>query len=230
MKKFFFLGTILLILAQCRPGDPAVQKTPAAELSNQQIFRGSLKMGLTAGLLSDCSTGKQYVITQKASLDSLYRQACGPIIYPEKTVYAVLRGQLNTDTLSTSDVDAIEAKNAWNTCVPFEFWCSGTEPFWELEISQAEGGLFLEDMAQQQGAKYTWAAPVVEGDTWTYAAPAISSTQPALRVVVKKEQANNGMSEVVYNYSAELIVGAEKRKGVAVRWGEPKMVPKGKGH
>ncbi|MEO6037510.1 MAG: hypothetical protein ABIQ93_03785, partial [Saprospiraceae bacterium] len=130
------------------------------------------------------------------------------------------------DTLNVKDIDALEAKNPWNTCIPFEFWCSGTEPFWDLEISQAEGALFYEDMAREQGTKYAWAAPTTAGDTWTYEAPATTDGQPALRVVIRKEKANNGMSDLVYNYSAELTVGSEKRKGVAIRWGEPKLEPK----
>ncbi len=226
MKKPLLFCFILFCFFRCSPGDPAVQKTPAAEPANVQIFRGSFRMGPASGQLSDCNTGKQYIVTIRPALDSLYRLAGAPVAYPEKTVYAVLRGRLTADTLAVSDVDALESKNPWNTCIPFEFWCSGTEPFWDLEISQAEGGLFYQDIGREQGAKYAWSAPKIGGNTWIYEAPALSSTQPAMRVVIKKEAANNGMSDVVYNYSAELTVGAEKRKGVAVRWGEPKMEPK----
>ena len=226
MKKTLYICLTMLILACCSPVDPSIQKTPPAQPSNEQIFRGSLKMSPTGNVLSDCNSGKQYAIVSKPQLDSLYQVATGAVNYSEKTVYAVLRGRLDSTTLAVTDIDALEAKNPWNTCLPFEFWCSGTEPFWDLEISQAENGMFYQDVGRQQGAKYAWTAAKVNGDIWIYEAPAISENQPALRVVIKKEPARNGMSDIVYNYSAELSIGNEKHKGVAVRWGEAKMVPK----
>lgn len=227
MQKPFLLCLFLLVLARCGSGEHVVQKTPSATPSSSgQLVRGSFQMSPGLSRISDCGTGKQYVVQSAPALDSLFQLARGPIIYPEKTVYAVLRGHLRGDTLTVTDVDAMESKHVWNTCIPFEFWCSGTEPFWDLEISQAEGGLFYQDASRQVGTKYAWTAPKTDGNTWTYTAPATTDGQPAIRVVIKKEAANNGMSDITFNYSAELTVGGEKRKGVAIRWGEPKLEPK----
>ena len=226
MQKPLLFCLILFILTRCGSGEQVVQKTALASPTSAQLVRGSLQMSASFGRISDCGTGKQYVVQSAHTLDSLFQLARGPITYREKTVYAVLRGHLHGDTLTVTDVDAMEAKHAWNTCIPFEFWCSGAEPFWDLEISQAEGGLFFQDASRQMGTKYAWSAPKMEGDTWMYTAPATADGQPAIRVVIKKEAANNGMSDITFNYSAELTVGSEKRKGVAIRWGEPKLEPK----
>ncbi len=225
MKKTLFLLLSVLFFQRCSNSDQALQTPTQVDKNAPQIVRGSLEISPTAQLIRDCNTGKLYTVIPNAILDSLYGQAVAPIRYPAKSVYAVVRGTLVGDTLTIKDIDAVESKNPWNTCIPFEFWCSGTEPFWDLEISQAGAGLFYQDIGQQQGTKYAWAVPKIEGDTWTYEAPATEG-HPAIKVVIKKEKANNGMSEQVYNYSSELTIGNEKRKGVAIRWGEPKMEPK----
>ncbi|MEO6037543.1 MAG: hypothetical protein ABIQ93_03950, partial [Saprospiraceae bacterium] len=95
MKKPVLLYLTGLILTGCSSGDPAIRKTPPAEPGTEQIIRGSFKMNAATGLISDCNTGKQYTIASKPRLDSLYRSACAPIAFPDKTVYAVLRGQLS---------------------------------------------------------------------------------------------------------------------------------------
>lgn len=225
MKKTLFLLLSVLFFQRCSNSDQALQTPTPIDKNAPQILRGSLEISPNAQLIRDCNTGKLYTVIPNLILDSLYRQAAAPVTYAEKSVYAVLKGHVVGDTLTVTDIDKVEAKNPWNTCIPFEFWCSGTEPFWDLEISQAGAGLFFQDMGQQKGIKYAWTAPKIEGDMWTYESPATDG-QPALRVVIKKEKANNGMSDVTYNYSSELTIGNEKRKGVAIRWGEPKMEPK----
>jgi len=226
MKKTLFLLLSGLFFQRCSNSDQALQTPTPIDKNAPQILRGSFETGLNGQSIHDCNTGKSYTVTPHPILDSLYRQTTASVNYSGKSVYAVLRGRMAGDTLTITDVDALEAKTPWNTCIPFEFWCSGTEPFWDLEISQAEAGLFYQDVGQQNGTKYAWATPKIEGDTWTYEAPATADDQPAIRVVIKKEKANNGMSDVTYNYSSELTIGNEKRKGVAIRWGEPKMEPK----
>lgn len=225
MKKTWFLFLSIPLLQRCSNSDQARQTPPQADKNAPQIMRGSFKIQADAYLLHDCGTGKIHTVKPAPLLDSLYRTACLSIVYPEKSVYAVLRGTLADEVMTVTDIDAVEAKNPWNTCIPFEFWCSGTEPFWDLEISEAEGGLFYQDIGRAQGAKYAWTAPKINANTWIYDVPA-NQGQPAFRVVIKKENANNGMSEVTYNYSSEITVNGEKRQGVAIRWGEPKLEPK----
>ncbi len=215
----------MLLLQRCSNSDQALQTPTQIDKNAPQIVRGSFQIRLDAQLLHDCITGKVYTVNPTPVLDSLYRQACAPVAYPAKKVYAVLRGKVVDETLTVTDIDVMEPKNPWNTCTPFEFWCSGTEPFWDLEISQAEEGLFYQDIGRERGAKYAWAAPTINGDTWTYEAPATEG-QPAIRVVIKKEKASNGMSDEVYNYSSELTVDGEKHNGVAIRWGEARLEPK----
>ncbi len=226
MKKTLFLLLPVLLLQRCGNSDQALQTPPQVDKAQQQIVRGSFHLAAANYLIRDCNTGQLYTVNPTPALDSLYRQACEPINYPAETVYAVLRGSLNGEKLTVTDIDAVESKNPWNTCTPFEFWCSGTEPFWDLEISQAEGGIFYQDIGREKGTKYAWVAPKINGDIWTYEVPATADGHPALRIVIKKEPANNGMSDLVYNYSTELTVNGEKRSGVAIRWGEPKLEPK----
>lgn len=226
MIKPCFLLLLIAVLSACGSGDRASKKTPLADRIAQPLVRGSFQITVTGGQLHDCLTDRLYKVQVTPAIDSLYRTACGPITYPGEKVYAVLRGSPVGDVFTFANVDAMEAKNPWNTCVRFEFWCHGNEPFWDLEISQAEGGLFYQDASRENGAKYAWAAPKISKSTWTYRAPAPAAGESALQVVIRKEPANDGMSDLTYNYSVELTVNGEKRKGVAVRWGEPKLEPK----
>lgn len=209
---------------QTEPPPPAA----AQRSTTVQTIRGMYKSGNEVSTLYDCATGKTYRVTdQTGTLDSLYREACQFLPYDYESVYAVVAGRAGPrgtlgyaaeydGTLDVIRIDTLTPKNMYNICLPYDFWCSGTEPFWSLLISEAEGGFFLKAMGDKRGRGFPWAAPVRQGDVWKY-----RSANQKLSVTIRKEPCSDGMSDREYRYSAELSVDGQTLRGCAVRAGEP---------
>lgn len=219
---FFNMRVLILFLMafvgwQCKQ----TPKTPAAAESAPPAtttLRGHFSMTDQGAALRACPDGKSYRISDASGqLDSLYQLACMPAPVPGEAVYAVLTGVLSDDgqTLTVQHADTLTSKGPRNACLGWEFWASGTEPFWSLQISEAEGGLFFKDIGQEEGQAFAWKAPKTDGKSmWTY-------ESGDLKVVIKKAECSDGMSELKYSYSAELTIAGRKLRGCAIRSGEP---------
>lgn len=196
-----------------------------------QIMRGMYRSDPRGNIFYDCTTGKTYrVNAQPPTIDSLYRQACQPAPYENESVYAVLRGYVISQSsgasaetgesgLNITGIDTMSAKTMFNTCLAYDFWCMGTEPFWGLLISEKEAGLFLKNMGDGRGRRFAWAAPKVKGDSWTYTTSDLD-TREKVSVVVRKTPCSDGMSDRRYNYAVEVRIGDQVLRGCAVRFGE----------
>lgn len=155
-------------------------------------------------------------------LDSLYRAACQPAPLPEESVYAVLGGNLSEGRLSVTRVDTLQGKSMLLPCVPYDFWCSGTEPFWSLQISAQEGGIFLKNMGEERGLAFQWATPTTDGKSrWVYkAAPKASDTSVPMEITIVRHSCTDGMSDLRFDYSTEVKIGSKVLRGCAIRYGE----------
>jgi uncharacterized membrane protein len=228
---------LLLLLAFCLSNCNETPKPAASEVqsfafnsSNPTTLRGYYVLGDEVNMFRNCADNKQYWVKDATrSLDSLYRLACLPAPIPYEAVYAVFTGILEPkDTASAAaetagiftvtQVDTLQPKSKFNACLPWEFWCHGTEPFWSLQISEAEGGIFLKNMADETGTQFAWAEPTTDNQTsWVYE---IISSEP-LKIFIKKEKCNDGMSEIEYDYSVIVTQNDATLRGCAVRGGEP---------
>lgn len=248
MQKSLFIGITALFFFACseRPApssnassqtDTAISLAPQQEGQERgvaapppaiQSLRGMYRSGSEGASFYDCAADKTYAVKGRpVELDSLYYEACQPAPYENESVYAVVRGQLTPvppgqpvdGVLRITGIDTITAKTMFNTCLPFDFWCLGTEPFWGLLISEKETGLFLKDIGRERGRRFAWATPKVQGDSWTY-----TTSDPATRekvsVIVRKTPCSDGMSDRRYNYAVELRVGEQVLRGCAIRYGE----------
>lgn len=236
--------TTLLLLAFCFAKCTETSKPDALGLQSQPppspqspvaaTLRGYYVLGDEVNTFRNCTDDKRYWVKDATgSLDSLYREACLPAPIPNEAVYAVLTGMLGpketsgaaaqtNGTFTVTKVDTLQSKNRFNACLPWEFWCHGTEPFWGIQISEAEGGIFFKNMADETGTRYTWNEPRTNGSTsWVYEASAIPSDKDRLKIVIKKEKCTDGMSDIEYNYSVEVTKGKETLRGCAMRGGEP---------
>ena len=235
MRKPVLLLLLALGLVRCtdtpKNAGPAALNSPAASAT----LRGYYILGNEVNMLRNCADNKQYWVRDSTGmLDSLYTLACAPSPIPYEAVYAVLTGTPGPKeadgyaseadgTFTVTRVDTLEAKTMFNACLPFEFWCHGTEPFWSLQISEAEGGIFLKNMADEAGAQYTWTEPQTDGSTsWVYQTD--NGSDP-LTIRIKKAPCSDGMSEMEYQYSVQVVSGDRKLSGCAVRGGEPVSRP-----
>ena len=222
---------VLAVFAGCRPPTPAnTQALPPEPVLKS--YSGLYKWSGESNLFTDCGNGGTYTMVDGThSLDTLYTRALGYGAYPADQVFVALQGFVNPtgaasgvpDVLVVTKVDTVAGKNMLNCCLPYEFWCIGTEPFWSLQISKLEDGLFYSNANAQQGTRFPWSAPKKRGNTWVY--ESLSPDQKtSIRIVIKKEPCSDGMSDTRFTYSAEVTIGKEKLRGCAVRWGEP--IPK----
>lgn len=208
---------LLLLYGSC---EQKVKKPTAevAQVPQEVTLKGYYSKSDQSATLHTCAEGKKYrVIDATGQLDSLYHLACLPAPITGEAVYAVLGGTLSNDeqTFQVQRIDTLTAKNWRNACRGWEFWCSGTEPFWSLQISEAEGGIFFKDVGAEEGYAFKWVAPKTDGkSTWTY-------ETDGLKVTIKKGDCSDGMSEIQYRYQAELTVNGRPLKGCAIRNGEP---------
>lgn len=175
----------------------------------------------------DYKKNTMYEITDATNkLDAAYEKAAAPCHYLSESVYAVLTGRFVREGVTgfkvfeVQHIDTVAAKTPEYmaaTGVPYEFWCHGTEPNWTIEISNFEGGIFYENVADGSAWFCPWITPEIKGDTWTYKIPPAPGKNEAMTIVVKKEKASDGMSSKTYDYSVTVDVKGAKLKGVAQR-------------
>ncbi len=207
--RIIVLFVLMVLFWQCQQ---------SSKKSAETTLSGYLSQGDGGLQLRSCGDGKTYTVSDASgALESLYQQACMPAPIPGEAVYAVLTGALSADgaAFTVQRADTVTSISTRNACLGWDFWCNGTEPFWGLRISEAEGGFFFKDIGQEEGAFFAWAAPETDGATsWTY-------QSGALKVVISKSPCSDGMSDLEYSYTAEVTLGERELKGCAVRSGEP---------
>lgn len=228
MRKTFVFCLLVAGIVRCTESP---KPAPAAPAPVTVTLKGYYVLGDEVNMLRNCADNKQYwIVDATGSLDSLYREACLPAPIPFEATYAVFAGTLGPKdslgvaseadgTFTVTRVDTLQAKTMFNACVPYEFWCHGTEPFWSLQISEAEGGIFFKNMADETGTQYAWTEPrFTDNTSWVY--ETYDGDKP-LQITIKKEKCNDDMSDLEYGYSAEIRMGGKILRGCAVRGGEP---------
>ncbi|UKJ07042.1 COG3650 family protein [Solitalea lacus] len=122
-------------------------------------------------------------------------------------------------TLNVYSINRIERKNFQNVCIQYDFWALGSEPNWNLQISQSENLISFEDFNTQKGYRFNYKTPRINSDTtsWTYESRN-REERSNIRVIIRKQDCNDTMSDHVYKYSAEVSINGRNYKGCAVAW------------
>jgi uncharacterized membrane protein len=162
------------------------------------------------------------VDNKKRELDSIYKQLL-PNAYSQQTIFLEVKGSMPED--KAKDILIIEQvlrtglKDQNNTCVPYEYWCHGTEPFWQVEISRSEDLIDYFDPMEQKTMHFSWHEPKIEKDKIVYTS---GNDTSGIMVVLRNEFCKDGMAEKKYNFSAEVLIGGKNLKGCAIRYDEPR--------
>lgn len=227
MLKYFTL-LLVLVLIHCKQ-NPA-KDTKENTLPPVATFTGMLRYDRGICNFTDCANGAFYMISDSTmSIPGHYKKACQPAECPDESVFAIVKARLFKGTDQRSDpgtlaiiaIDSMSGKNWSNTCIPWEYWCTGTEPFWNIQISKAERGLFFKNMGDETGKTFDWAPPVSTGNTTTYTVKNRAAPAETMTLVITKETCSDGMSDLVYNYSVTVSIGKEIWRGCGVKSGEP---------
>lgn len=184
-------------------------------------LQGLLQAGGGFFSFRSCDGGKLYsLIDSTAYVSPRYKATCGDIYYKGQSVWAQLRGRIypsmggDAGIFAVTQIDTMAQKTKFNTCIPYEFWCLGTEPFWDIQISKAENGIFYNNpLSGQPGLFFPWKKPRTEGEKTIYESQLEDGTK--IRIVITPEKCSDGMSDQAFKYSATVTLGETTLRGCA---------------
>ncbi len=214
--------------APAPPGSKTDGPKSLARPAASQTFTGIVRIGDERRTLTDCATGKTYWIEDKTGLlAKKAKEVTEPVHFDGEPSYAILSGNLLgkssgghaasfDDVISVEKIDSMSGISAENLCLPFNFICSGTEPFWTMTISEGLQMIVLEDIGEEKARVFPWTEPEKQANG-SFLCLSENAAGDRIRIMIKPEKASDGMSETVYDYSAIVFIGKKKWKGVAVR-------------
>ncbi len=154
--------------------------------------------------------------------------------YPGQAIFAEVKGYLSDHYGATrlpdnhqgffiiTEIIELEAKNHRNTCIPFDYWASGTEPFWSAQISAGEDLIEFYDPSEDKFTVFNYAPPVTTDTAQVYAA-FNQSTGDNIRISVRKEVCSDGMSDIRHEYAVKLTVNGKGFSGCGISWEKSKV-------
>ena len=157
-------------------------------------------------------------------LDSLYYKIL-PNPYPNQTVFMDFKGisdsfPTNTDfRISIKQLISLELKNAFNSAIPYDYWCIGNEPFWQIQISEKENLFDFYDPMIPKTYHFNFSKAKIEGAKTIYTAEDKTNNN-TIKITIANEKCSDGMSERKYNYSSEVVLNGKIYKGCAIAFGE----------
>jgi uncharacterized membrane protein len=189
-------------------------------------FSGLLINGKKEKTFISCEDpSKIHLLENNDQTDTLLKSIL-PDAYEGQSVFLKMMAEIKpasdhkySDILEVRQYIKAEQKNQTNTCIPYDFWGKGNEPFWQLQISQNENLIDFYKPMENKTIHFLYTPPVIKNDIITYLANDENSKN-SISIILKKEKCSDGMSEIEYNYSAEIILNGNKFKGCAVKFGE----------
>ena len=174
----------------------------------------------------EAPTKRYWVLGPLSELDERYADATLQG-YPGQNVVATLTGALVQPRSSrgaaqsspydaqfrVTSIDRVRAKNPRNACPPADFWGAGNEPFWSLQISEAEGVIELSQVGAPTVA-FPYVEPVVAkgGAETSYIT---EGTEQRLKVRVYAEECLDDMAGNRYTHRMEVTYKGQVLKGCA---------------
>lgn len=236
--KYYLALFVAVILFSCnspqrkkeaKNSDSVKTKQLTSELIDKTpvVFKGLYTFGNEVSTLRDCGNQKTYWVNDSlASLRKPYEQTVQLLSYPYESVYAEIKGYLTgksekgyaseyENVLVVTDVIKLEAKNFRTGCYNYEFIALGNEPFWAVDIMPAEQQIILKDVGTDTVYQFPYQPANIGGGVHRFETS--NGAKDKLIVVIREEKCSDGMSDRVYNYSAEVVINGRTLKGCAVK-------------
>jgi uncharacterized membrane protein len=225
---YFFLTSLLLISCNHSENKTSGSNTPVIAKNDTTVFvkdfSGLLLHNKKLMKFISCDHPELvHLIKNNDQIDSLYKKIL-PNAYDGESLF--LQAQMETspsdnntysDLLTVKKVIKAEQKNPVNTCIPFNFWCKGNEPFWQTEISEKENLIDFYNPMEQRTTHFIYYQPETKNGIIEYVS---KGEKNEIKISIKNEKCSDGMSEKTYNYSVEVILNGKKYKGCAMKCGE----------
>jgi uncharacterized membrane protein len=228
---YYFATAIIALCVSCnsadKQGQPESTSAKAIEASEQN-FSGLLTRNSSEMYFMDCAEGKKYyfIKDETGEIDSFYESAQFQS-YEGEAVYCELKGILQSANnqpnyhdglLTVKSILKAQPKNFRNTCIPYEYWGVGTEPFWSLQISQGENLIDWKDGSKEITHRFKYAPPIINGNMITYNATE-NETGKVIQIQIEPRSCSDGMSEMQYEYEMSFTYDRENFSGCAIKWG-----------
>lgn len=207
------------MLLSCSQDKSAENASASDTLNAKEVI--NVKEIELAGLYADhqvrsCTDNEKITATGSllAKLDSAYKSLL-PQAYPGQTIYVRVKGLFNESAkaIEVKQVIQTEQKNDKNTCVPYEYWCMGNEPFWRVQISEKENLIDFFDPMAATYYHFNYAQPEIKQGSTVYTA---DLGKDKIKVTVTSAKCSDGMSEREYQYKAEVVLNGKVFNGCAV--------------
>jgi len=230
MKTPSFLIFLSVILLSCNPREDEHTKESINAVKNDtvhlmKVFTGLLSIGKHEKTFIDCEHPELiHLVENNDSIDSFIKKIL-PNAYDGESMFLSMEAEVRScsekkysDLLVVKKILNVEQKNYTNTCIPYDFWCKGNEPFWQLQISEKENLIDFYDPMQQLTTHFIYQKPEMKNGTTQYISKD-GNSQNNIIVKIKNEKCSDGMSEKEYSYRAEVILNGKKLNGCAIKYG-----------
>ena len=236
MNKFLSLLVAVFALVACNSNQnqnsaadssKAVAEAIVPVDATPRLFKGFYTLGNNVNTFQDCDNQKTYWVTDStAKLKKNYESVIQPLPYLNESIYAEIKGYLSAKAKSgpaadyehvlvVTEIKKVEAKNFRTACYPYEFIAVGNEPFWALDIVPTTQRISLKDLSQDKVFIFPYQPANVGGGVHRF--ETTNQAKDKLVVILRKEECSDGMSDRVYNYSAEVVINGRTLKGCAVK-------------
>lgn len=199
--------------------EPTQAPSPAAE----KRMDGLLYLDELGMYIQSCSPPfeKYRIAMISASLRNEFITKKPMLSYPGEPLVASFKGIVETSSeyadfngsMQVKDIISVTSRNIRTNCMPFSFHALGTEPFWNLYISDTENLISLKILAENRALRFPYQSPLNEGEKLIYRTK--DNTGNFLTITVKKESCSDGMSDATYNYSIEATYQEQTYLGCA---------------
>lgn len=163
----------------------------------------------------DCGSGQLMALKNTAEIDSIYNLLL-PNAYSDEAIYIEMNASIDPNdsgSIIYSDNLKAEQKNYKNTCIQSDYWCTGTEPFWVLQISKNEDLIDFYNPMEQKTTHFVYAKPEIKNGVTTYNS---TDGENKINIVIKKEKCN-GAIDKQYDFSVQVQLNDKKYSGCGLQ-------------
>ena len=233
MKKYALLTALfyLLIVSCNQQGGAGMNIHPpqiAVDLDTLRVvkeFKGLYSNDGKNQLFISCDHPEiKHLIENKSHQADTILKSILPHAYPGESIYMEIKAEINPspdpqfqDLLLVKEFGKAEQKNSKNTCIPYDYWCSGTEPFWQLQISEKENLIDFYDPMAQTTLHFSYSKPQVLNGTTIFSA---KNSSGLISIKISNEKCSDGMSDKQYSCKAQVVIDKNEYRGCATRYGE----------
>jgi len=135
----------------------------------------------------------------------------------QSNLFVHVKGMIDAEKLVINEVVNAEPKNFRNTCISYEYWCLGNEPFWQVQISKNENLIDFYNPMEQELVHFDYVPAVEMNNTVVYTA---KNKKQEIKITLKAQQCSDGMSERAYSHSVSVVLNGNEYKGCAIKFGD----------